>query len=50
MLPLKLSITGFVFVSKKQTIDFEELTNVGLFDFDGSVLETSVLEAWFCLV
>jgi exonuclease SbcC len=31
MLPLKLSITGLYSYQKKQTIDFEELTNAGLF-------------------
>jgi exonuclease SbcC len=33
MLPLKLSITGLYSYQKKQTIDFEELTNAGLFIF-----------------
>jgi hypothetical protein len=40
MLPLKLSITGLYSYQKKQTIDFEELTNAGLF----GILEQLVLE------
>jgi hypothetical protein len=39
MLPLKLSITGLYSYQKKQTIDFEELTNAGLFGIFGAVLE-----------
>jgi exonuclease SbcC len=42
MLPLKLSITGLYSYQKKQTIDFEELTNAGLF---GILEQISVLEA-----
>ena len=37
MLPLKLSITGLYSYQKKQTIDFEELTNAGLFGIFGAV-------------
>jgi exonuclease SbcC len=42
---LKLSITGLY--QKKQTIDFEELTNAGLFGIFGAVGsgKSSVLEA-----
>jgi exonuclease SbcC len=36
MLPLKLSITGLYSYQKKQTIDFEELTNAGLFGIFGA--------------
>ena len=47
MLPLKLSITGLYSYQKKQTIDFEELTNAGLFGIFGAVGsgKSSVLEA-----
>jgi exonuclease SbcC len=36
-MPLKLSITGLYSYQKKQTIDFEELTNAGLFGIFGAV-------------
>ena len=47
MLPLKLSISGLYSYQKKQTIDFEELTNAGLFGIFGAVGsgKSSVLEA-----
>ena len=47
MLPLKLSITGLYSYQKKQTIDFEELTNAGLFGIFGAVGsgKSSILEA-----
>ena len=47
MLPLKLNITGLYSYQKKQTIDFEELTNAGLFGIFGAVGsgKSSVLEA-----
>ena len=47
MLPLKLSITGLYSYQKTQTIDFEELTNAGLFGIFGAVGsgKSSVLEA-----
>jgi exonuclease SbcC len=46
MLPLKLSITGLYSYQKKQTIDFEELTNAGLFGiFWSSWFWKIVLEA-----
>ncbi|TDE04253.1 AAA family ATPase [Flavobacterium sandaracinum] len=47
MLPLKLSISGLYSYQKKQTIDFEELTNAGLFGIFGAVGsgKSSILEA-----
>jgi exonuclease SbcC len=47
MLPLKLSITGLYSYQKKQTIDFEELTDAGLFGIFGAVGsgKSSILEA-----
>ena len=47
MLPIKLSISGLYSYQKKQTIDFEELTNAGLFGIFGAVGsgKSSVLEA-----
>ena len=47
MLPLKLSISGLYSYQKKQTIDFEELTNAGLFGIFGAVGsgKSSVLDA-----
>ncbi|MBG6062928.1 exonuclease SbcC [Flavobacterium sp. CG_9.1] len=47
MLPLKLSITGLYSYQKRQTIDFEELTNAGLFGIFGAVGsgKSSILEA-----
>jgi exonuclease SbcC len=53
MLPLKLSITGLYSYQKKQTIDFEELTNAGLFGIFGAgwFWKSSVLEDyWFCFI
>jgi exonuclease SbcC len=43
----QLSITGLYSYQKKQTIDFEELTNAGLFGIFGAVGsgKSSVLEA-----
>ena len=47
MLPLKLSITGLYSYQKKQTIDFDELTDAGLFGIFGAVGsgKSSILEA-----
>ncbi|MEC5165600.1 exonuclease SbcC [Flavobacterium sp. PL11] len=47
MLPLKLSIAGLYSYQKKQTIDFEELTDAGLFGIFGAVGsgKSSILEA-----
>ena len=47
MLPLKLCIAGLYSYQKKQTIDFEQLTNAGLFGIFGAVGsgKSSILEA-----
>ena len=47
MLPLKLSITGLYSYQKRQTINFEELTDAGLFGIFGAVGsgKSSILEA-----
>jgi len=47
MLPLKLSIEGLYSYQEKQTIDFENLTNAGLFGIFGPVGsgKSSILEA-----
>jgi exonuclease SbcC len=42
---IKVKYYRFVFVSEKQTIDFEELTNAGLFGIFGAGSGKSVLEA-----
>ena len=47
MLPLKLSVEGLYSYQSKQTIDFEELTDAGLFGIFGAVGsgKSTILEA-----